>query len=438
MTNKKLYRGLSTFAMSVLIVCSVSSIVYAKDGDIYNTDNTNLGGIGNILLHNKSAIFNLIKNIETYEYEVANKLYAASQVNEQFIKNPDATVVAVHAAVKANLIPIVAAPGTVASVSAISVNSFKIVFNQSPADTSKINFSVLKGTTPITVTTTWNTATTEATVTSSSDLQIGSYTVNVKNDTVSIGTSNVTISEHKIAKINIISSELEISNTIIGTTTTQIGHATYQILDQYGIDITNSSLAQSITWTCGIGNAVGSNGLLIITPFSGATNLLTSYTNTTINAIDGITKVTATSNVSVMSPRKIGETVTVHDSVWGTYELTISNVELTSERNQSSKTIPAEVYKVTYTYKLLSKVSATSMGLYINGFDSSIDSTNELGETYPNNINKIPKELYLVGNSCTAETFIGVDNPTTKLILIKKYSTNTGSNFVTFTISTNK
>ncbi|MFT5871809.1 MAG: hypothetical protein ACI8WT_000733 [Clostridium sp.] len=438
MTNKKLYMGLSKFAISVMIAISISGTVYAKDGDIYNTDNSNLGGIGDILLHNKSAIFNLIKNINTYGYEVDNKLYSASQVNEQFNKNPGATAFIIHASIKTALTPKCTAPGTVASVSAIGVNSLKVVFNQSPADTSKINFSVLKGTTPITVATTWNTANTEATITSSSDLQIGSYTVNVKNDTASIGTSNITISEHKIAKINIISSELEITNTIIGTTTTQIGHATYQILDQYGSDITNSSLAQSITWKCGIGNAVGSNGLLIITPFSGATNLLTSYTNTTINAIDGITNVTATANVSVVSPHKTGETVTVHDSVWGTYELTINSVELTSERNQSSTTIPAEVYKVTYTYKLLSKVSATSTGISINRFDSAIDSNNELGETYPNIITNIPKELYLVGNSCTAETFIGIDNPTNTLTLIKRYSTNTGSNYVTFTIPTNK
>ncbi|MFT5874687.1 MAG: hypothetical protein ACI8WT_003658 [Clostridium sp.] len=105
MVEKNLYRGFSKFVIAVIIIFSVSGVVYAEDGDIYNASNTNLGGIGNILLHNKSDIFNMIRNMSKYGYEVNNKIYNASEANDQFAKNPNETVIAVQKAIKANLIP---------------------------------------------------------------------------------------------------------------------------------------------------------------------------------------------------------------------------------------------------------------------------------------------------------------------------------------------
>lgn len=132
----------------------------------------------------------------------------------------------------------------------------------------------------------------------------------------------------------------------------------------------------------------------------------------------------------------IGQTATIHDTLWGTYELTVNSVEITNERNKFEEYNPAEVYKVTYTYKLLSKGSSTSMGLFIFEFNSAVDSMGKTAKDYPNNIIKTPKELNSVGDSCIAETFICVDNLATKLVLTKQYFNATGSDIVKFIIPT--
>ncbi|MDF2884186.1 MAG: pcpA [Clostridiaceae bacterium] len=132
----------------------------------------------------------------------------------------------------------------------------------------------------------------------------------------------------------------------------------------------------------------------------------------------------------------VGETAVIQDSLWGTYELTVNSVEITDERNEYWDTTPAEVYKITYTYKLLSKGSTTIMGLYIGDFDGVTDSTGEAGEVYPGNIINYPKELYNVGDFCTAETFVGVNNPTTKLVLSESYFDSSLGGYITFNIPT--
>lgn len=141
-------------------------------------------------------------------------------------------------------------------------------------------------------------------------------------------------------------------------------------------------------------------------------------------------------------PRRIktvynmGETAVIQDSLWGTYELTVNSAEITTERNEFWDTNPVEVYKITYTYKLLSKGSVTGMGLYIGDFDAMTDSTGEAGELYPGNIIKYPKELYNAGDFCTAETFVGVNNATTKLVLTKDYFDDSLGGYMTFNIPT--
>lgn len=153
---------------------------------------------------------------------------------------------------------------SVSSVSAASANSFKVVFTSAPADTSKVNFTVQRDTTPVTVTATWNEAKTEATVASSSNFPEGTYSVAVKNDTTDLGTSSVTVSEQKIAKINITSTTLAVTNP---TTGSGIGYATYSVEDQYGNDITDSSLAGSLEFQSGVGSVdIPNKGILKVTP----------------------------------------------------------------------------------------------------------------------------------------------------------------------------
>lgn len=131
----------------------------------------------------------------------------------------------------------------------------------------------------------------------------------------------------------------------------------------------------------------------------------------------------------------LGKTAIINDSLYGKYELTINKVEVTSERNEFQDANPAEVYKVTYTYKLLA-VGSDIDGLGVYGFESSIDNNGESGQDYQNTQIQFPEELKIVGTYCTAETFIAVTNPTDKLILTKDVYIDENSDFVTFVIPT--
>ena len=70
---------------------------------------------------------------------------------------------------------------TSVTTSAIAANQFKATFNGSVADTSTVTFTVLNGTTAVPVNATWDTADTNATLTSTSNLPAGTYTVDVMN-----------------------------------------------------------------------------------------------------------------------------------------------------------------------------------------------------------------------------------------------------------------
>ncbi|MBU3190290.1 hypothetical protein K9O30_01830 [Clostridium bowmanii] len=136
MVNKKLIMAFSKFAMVAILASSVSGVAYAQDGDLWK-DDVNLGGIGNVLLHNKSSIFNMIRYMDTYGYEVENKIYDASKVNEQFNSNPNATIEAIKSKITTNLTAIcdvpVASGVVVQSVSATNGENglvVTVVFNK--------------------------------------------------------------------------------------------------------------------------------------------------------------------------------------------------------------------------------------------------------------------------------------------------------------------
>lgn len=127
----------------------------------------------------------------------------------------------------------------------------------------------------------------------------------------------------------------------------------------------------------------------------------------------------------------MGKTAVLKDTLMGTYELTINSIEAVPERNKYENSNPAEVYKITYTYKLLSKGNSNEIGLYIYGFDGATIAGKE-AVSYPNTLTKTPKELTNVGDSCTAETFIAVSSKDSELTLTKQFLSKTGSDFVKF------
>ncbi|TGE31864.1 cell wall-binding repeat-containing protein [Desulfosporosinus sp. Sb-LF] len=278
----------------------------------------------------------------------------------------------------------------VTSVSAISASSFKVVFNQAPADTSKVTFTVQRSTTPVTVTMTWNAAKTEATVSSASNLPEGSYTVAVKNDTTDLGTSTVAISAQKVAKINITSTKLSI-------TSANVGYATYNVLDQYGNDITTSSLANSLTFQSGAGTVTINKGLLKLDPGAGGQNLMQSPSIS-------ITGYDSTSGVSTNA------TLTTSSALG-----TLSNMTLNTLSNANGKVLTdgdtSSVFYIDYTATDVSGNATKDYDLVVNGLITNTISGNQnclttsnsnvLAQvvTDPSDSNKAAIKVTVVGNS---------------------------------------
>jgi hypothetical protein len=187
----------------------------------------------------------------------------------------------------------------VSSVSVISATDLQVKFNSLPDDISKVLIKVTREGIPVALTTSWDSTGTLATLSYSSNLPEGTYAVDIKNNTVDLGSTNVSVTAQKVAKIEITSTILGVSAPInsSGITVGGNGYATYKVLDQYGNDITASALAQNITWICGVGNVTANNGLLIITPYNG--DFLTHYTTLTITGVYEATGVTTSNSLTV-------------------------------------------------------------------------------------------------------------------------------------------
>ena len=217
---------------------------------------------------------------------------------------------------------VVVPTGTLAvtSVSAVSANSFKVVFSQAPADTAKVTITVTRSTTPVTTTTTFNAAKTEATVTASTNFPEGSYTVAVKNDTTDLGTSTVAITQQKVAKINITSTKLAVTTT---GGAIQTGYASYNVKDQYQNDVTTSSLANNIHFQSGVttGDISAKNGVLKLIP--NVPNLM-QFATVVITGYDTATGVSTTATLATST--QIGS---------------LSDIQLTTLTNADNKVLTA-------------------------------------------------------------------------------------------------
>ncbi|MBU3127137.1 cell wall-binding repeat-containing protein [Clostridium tagluense] len=184
------------------------------------------------------------------------------------------------------------------TVSAISAKSFKVVFNQAVTDTSKVVFAVSRTSSPLTVTTEWNAAKTEAILSNVANLPEAEYSINVKKDSVDLGTTKVSITPQKVAKINITSSKLGVYTD--QKTSLQTGFAVYNVIDQYGVEVTNGSLANNIQFNTGVGAISASKGVIKVTPATGI-NLLTFTSGVIITANDTNSGLMATANLAVTS-----------------------------------------------------------------------------------------------------------------------------------------
>lgn len=131
----------------------------------------------------------------------------------------------------------------VGEIKANAANSFQVKFNKA-VDPTKVAFAVKRENTAATVTTTWNTEKTLATLTYASKLPEGNYEVTVNDTTtadkpVVMATQKVVIEKEKIAKVEVASeSLLRYSETK--------GYVPYKVTNQYGEDVTNTTLGRSL------------------------------------------------------------------------------------------------------------------------------------------------------------------------------------------------
>ncbi|MBX4267465.1 Ig-like domain-containing protein [Clostridium estertheticum] len=226
---------------------------------------------------------------------------------------------------------------TSVALSAMYANQLKETFNGKVADTSKVVFTVKRGTTPVTMFTTWNDAKTEATLTYGDNLPEGTYTVGVMNNTTDIGSSTVAVAKQKVSKIEIgdtLAVDLPTMHSDVdGGEWPGDGHVSYKVLDQYGGDITENSLASNINWKSPIGKISASKGIITISILEGSANynvgLLTQYKTIIITATDSDSNAHQSTTLKV-----VGQSFPV---------TSVNKVENTTKNIGDSYTLPTTV-----------------------------------------------------------------------------------------------
>lgn len=130
-----------------------------------------------------------------------------------------------------------------------SSKEVSVKFDKPVEDTSKITFVVsrMNSNSAETVAAIWNSAKTEVVLTKASKFTIGEYTVTVLHDKTVLGSKTIIFEAEKIASIDFS------PETIIRISDTK-GEATYVVKNQYGEDVSTSSLAQTIKWTVSEGS----------------------------------------------------------------------------------------------------------------------------------------------------------------------------------------
>lgn len=130
----------------------------------------------------------------------------------------------------------------------------------------------------------------------------------------------------------------------------------------------------------------------------------------------------------------IGETWTVD----GQWNLTVTGVTATEDRNEFSDKNPAAVYIVDYTYTNIGYEDESGImdGLFFSMEDTIVDSSNVMGYSYPGDISNYPTETP-IGATCNAQACIGVDNPGSFKISVSKYDGTGTEQSATFCIEVN-
>lgn len=128
---------------------------------------------------------------------------------------------------------------------------------------------------------------------------------------------------------------------------------------------------------------------------------------------------------------KIGETWTV-DGLW---EMTVTGVTETADRNEYDEREPTAVYIVDYTYTNIGFEDDSGFwdGLYLSADSSIIDNAGTMGYSYPGDVSYYPKETP-VGATCKAQACIGVDTAGSFKLIVSQYDANGEEHDATFLV----
>ena len=109
--------------------------------------------------------------------------------------------------------------------------------------------------------------------------------------------------------------------------------------------------------------------------------------------------------------------------VEGQWELTITGITETPERNQYTEKNPAAVYIIDYSYKNLGYENTYSDGLSMYVDNTIVDAANRMGYSYPGTVSRYPQEAP-IGAICDAQACVGVDNAGSMRISVTKTDGN--------------
>jgi len=154
-------------------------------------------------------------------------------------------------------------------------------------------------------------------------------------------------------------------------------------------------------------------------------------TNTVILSSKGpVTDMPANNPAGGKGTYSIGETWVVP----GQWELTITGVKETSDRNKFADEKPGAVYIIDYTYKNLGYKDKIMDGLFMSIDETIVDSAGKMGYRYPGDKKKYAQEIP-VGATCDAQSCVGVENPGNFTLTVSQYDGNSIKQKAVFSIS---
>ena len=151
--------------------------------------------------------------------------------------------------------------------------------------------------------------------------------------------------------------------------------------------------------------------MLVFTASCGSSETPNNTTTDIESGTRGLTVSTSENETEAPAQSKteyaVGETWTVD----GQWELTVTGITETAERNEYAEKKPAAVYVVSFTWKNTGYTDASGLmnGLFLLLDDSIVDSQGLMGYSYPGEITDYPQETP-VDASCNGQVCIGVDN----------------------------